>query len=83
MLSVGLFTGSLNLSRVWTAAKKRRNAVEFIWTNSGIPVNYTKWVPGQPYSKTNIDLCVWLSGNNEYRWNDDSCKTSITAVCEW
>jgi hypothetical protein len=78
------FADSLNIMNVWTSATKWKDAQEFIWTNSGKPLSYTKWVPGQPYILLTGEVCVKMYREKEYQWGDDACTpNTVTAVCEW
>ena len=83
MLIVNLFAGSLKLTFVWTAGIKRRNAGEFVWANSGKPLNYTNWMPDEIFGSNANDNCVRMYNSSGFQWGDCSCNYISTAVCKW
>ena len=51
----------------------------FVWHHSNTQLgDYTNWLPGQPDNTENAEDCAHLLHDNDWKWNDVNCDTTVT-----
>lgn len=73
----------------WLSGSDLRNEKNYVWTTSGLPLNYTAWYSDEKYKEPNRDahngeteLCLSLKGDFGYKWNDARCSIKNYYVCD-
>nr|XP_029734465.1 perlucin-like [Aedes albopictus] len=74
------------LSNVWIGASDNLQEGSFVWHETGEPVQYTSWAPGQPDNKWSNEDCVeiayrWYT-RWSWAWNDRQCTNEQNFICE-
>ena len=58
----------------------------FAWAD-GTPVDYTRWMPGEPNNKHKRENCVAIGHKKrdafDNYWNDANCRKRLKFVCKW
>jgi hypothetical protein len=74
----------------WIGLKRSgAGSSSFVW-DSGEPLSYTNWAPGEPNNENGVEECVIMWGPNlsfanlKSKWNDMACEQSKVdaVVCE-
>ena len=54
------------------------------WTNTGTPLSFTDWCPGQPNDYHGHEDCatIGLRHNCHFKWQDDYCTGKHLPLCE-
>ncbi|XP_067686861.1 perlucin-like [Haliotis asinina] len=75
------FKSSINTLDVWIGGSDLVVEGKFTWSQSGDPVTYTHWVPGEPSSVEDED-CLALFTYHNFMWNDAPCETNQMFLCQ-
>ncbi|XP_071485675.1 echinoidin-like [Diadema antillarum] len=81
--------------KTWTAARDHGfwfglNDIDsegtFVWSD-GSPVDYTKWIPGQPTNYGGNEDCghMWYRDaqtDTTRDWNDAPCSSEVSFICQ-
>ncbi len=70
--------GMVRGHNIWIGLRDTVRQRKWSTWNSGVPVNYSNWLSGQPEKKT--EYCGVLAGDG--RWHDFNCATKMRYVCE-
>uniref|UniRef100_A0A1A9WW81 C-type lectin domain-containing protein n=1 Tax=Glossina brevipalpis TaxID=37001 RepID=A0A1A9WW81_9MUSC len=67
----------------WLSGNDLASEGNFVWANTGQPMNYTLWSTGQPNHFKDNEHCVnlWVSGGL-FTMNDLDCKRHNFFICE-
>ena len=57
---------------------------ELVWMTSKktLSQSFSNWYPGQPGNHNHDESCICLSKSAPYKWEDISCETRRTYICE-
>lgn len=65
----------------WMGLNDRASEGAFAW-DSGAPVSYTNWYPGEPNNSANEDCGQLNRFYPELGWNDEPCSLHLRYICE-
>uniref|UniRef100_A0A1A9Z5C4 C-type lectin domain-containing protein n=1 Tax=Glossina pallidipes TaxID=7398 RepID=A0A1A9Z5C4_GLOPL len=70
-----LKTNLLNAPPWWVPGNDLASEGNYVWANTGTPMNYSPWTDGQPDNSKRSENCVhvWLY-DHEYKMNDWGCR---------
>lgn len=75
-----------NLGRFWFGATDHGHEKEYVWTDTGMRIGYSRWVDGQPDDTEHDEDCAEINyerWNTEPNvWNDLWCKRKLAYICE-
>ena len=70
----------LGRADVWIGARGyrwRKDDDTSVWMSEG----YSDWAPGEPSTRYDPSLCVYMWGSRNYSWDDTSCSYRCKFVC--
>lgn len=78
---IPLLSNLFCLQSVWIGGNDLQNEVTFIWSRSGLAINWVNWNGMNPDDTDSNEDCIEFYTHNG-KWNDRSCDTEIRFVCE-
>ncbi|CAG2250832.1 unnamed protein product [Mytilus edulis] len=67
----------------WLGALDMKTEGQWVWENSGTPVTFTDWWPGEPnVDDAAIEDCLTLFSSLRFKWLDDDCQKLRRSICE-
>ncbi|XP_076271398.1 collectin-10-like [Rhynchophorus ferrugineus] len=69
----------------WIFATNLGNKVSYYWLNSGRPIFYSLFAPGQPDNAGNKENCleVFQTTTGHFAWNDAPCDHKLRFICQY
>ncbi|XP_065368715.1 perlucin-like [Calliphora vicina] len=67
-------------SNFWLGATDLGHHGRWTWFNTGRPLFYTNWGPGEPNNGYNREHCLQLLSNGQ--WNDYDCDSQQLVICQ-
>ncbi|KAF7273845.1 hypothetical protein GWI33_013476 [Rhynchophorus ferrugineus] len=69
----------------WIFATNLGNKVSYYWLNSGRPIFYSLFAPGQPDNAGNKENCleVFQTTTGHFAWNDAPCDYKLRFICQY
>ncbi|CAC5410537.1 CLEC4E [Mytilus coruscus] len=67
----------------WLGARDEKTEGQWVWENSGTPVTFTDWWPGEPnIDDATIQDCLTLFSSLRFKWLDNDCQKLRRSICE-
>lgn len=73
-----------NLTKFWFGATDLGHENEYVWTDTGLKIGYSRWMDGQPDDSGHDEDCAEINfkWNTEPNvWNDAGCKDKGAFIC--
>lgn len=67
--------------RFWVSGHSLKSNLNFTWSCSRSPLNYTNWEEGEPYNTSGVYNCFLLHENTQ-KWYTSSCYNKKFFICE-
>ena len=68
---------------MWVGASDEASEGDWRWVDSGLPLNFTYWITGQPDNGATIEHCLEIFHGSQQGWNDRMCDTEYLPLCEF
>ncbi|XP_076269554.1 salivary C-type lectin 2-like isoform X1 [Rhynchophorus ferrugineus] len=68
----------------WIFATNLGNYVSYYWLNSGLPIFYSTFAPGQPDNSLQKESClqIFQIKKGVFAWNDMPCDYKLRFICQ-
>jgi hypothetical protein len=68
----------------WLGANDIFTEGSWIWSTSGVKMDFSNWQKGQPDNNEGIQHCLFLgTKDNDFKWGDDKCiQNSKRPLCQ-
>lgn len=73
---------SLSSDKYWVGGSDWTQETIWVWEPSGVKMNYTNWDRNQPDNGGNVEHCMYINRDSNFRWVDEYCQDKYSYICE-